>query len=1145
MQGDRGGSSDEDPGKRAKAAQSSGSRVSLKCLCCQTPAENNGINWARVAKDERLRPVPDGPFCVLCGKWCNASPFSEEELVRLVKSKTTYEKMAGQRDEFVANTEDPLDIEYPTEQVKVQDVWTSQLYEDFDFIDKELFHDQAGVELEKVKELTACKALNKNADMDTGVVQIRQGSVPTLRIMSERKVIKEQVVLEPEAHLYADQASDFFKVTTGNRAKLLGQQWGNKYVPKKEDKMSISAYTPQQVAEAIRTAKARLGVKGDGPCGLASSATAAAASGLRRGSSFSSIMGSPPPHVSPDPSRRSSPSEGRLLAIDDGVMPEGEGEPRAVEEMASVPRGRDPTPRAEPLAISNTAVSEEAKPDMSTIPTSPMASEGGASSGVDALSLTPAGNPRRQPPKHWHNVLVPFEVFNGRNFGREISFAEACVARTAKTSTVEAGKLQFAIDRVKAALKVQDGLSKRAPWAEFKTYLADAKTLKLSIPTTIELQITGLYVYDIVTSLVKQDCCEVDKLEDALIAAIDPFPVYELVEGDGDDEPYYRALQAKLIDLMNPMLKDVQGTFSNRLVIAERTILNDVFEILVRQGESGQRCVVSLVSKIITLYTSNYTHMEKIHPVCVTTVKICKVMLTMAQPASPHADVGLVLKAQEAFEKGEENVLADVRLLICNSPNKYYKEVLDDLMQKAAQYVASYQDLRDDNESMATVEIDTEDGLNTLENIMQRLKRLRVTVRRGDTLDLELKLQTMLTKYVTSTLATLESGAASDDLTLVEKINTMAKEAFPEVGAYVMMYDCIEKRKAARAGTQQAGVVAHVLDHLFLEDSVTVDVSRLGGLRDALGGFTHASGVSDELGERLLEAGRKIAQHIAGNLVANIGHISVLPAINRVLDHVKMTNNHFNAIADILKVGASIDTLLISFSDLGDSDEVCVERAMDNTVDIVDNLSRQIQMFDKIKAEMADSDFHLMPQTVDDKYQQAQRVVNLTGTAAIEKGISDVIHALEEIEPVMNGGKDGESWASKLKTTAKLPTVIAAVREALTDLVTTGFYDNSRELLNDLHSRYKDVCSRFQKAPDEAIKKRVDKARMALQFTYCQYLIMALIDSKKERDDGDKVKKVHAIQKKLRSHPPKSTFTWDDMQPALKKKADALLSGGD
>ena len=244
-------------------------------------------------------------------------------------------------------------------------------------------------------------------------------------------------------------------------------------------------------------------------------------------------------------------------------------------------------------------------------------------------------------------------------------------------------------------------------------------------------------------------------------------------------------------------------------------------------------------------------------------------------------------------------------------------------------------------------------------------------------------------------------------------------------------------------------------------------------------------------------------------------------------------------------MGASIDTLLISFSDLGDSDEVCVERAMDNTVDIVDNLSRQIQMFDKIKAEMAYSDFHLMPQTVDDKYQQAQRVVNLTGTAAIEKGISDVIHALEEIEPVMNGGKDGESWASKLKTTAKLPTVIAAVREALTDLVTTGFYDNSRELLNDLHSRYKDVCSRFQKAPDEAIRKRVDKARMALQFTYCQYLIMALIDSKKERDDGDKVKKVHAIQKKLRSHPPKSTFTWDDMQPALKKKADALLSGGD
>ena len=234
--------------KQAKVLEPRYKRGRLVCYLCEIGANDDGSNWAKPTNDGRCRKKPHGLLCRECGDFADATPYDIKRIAKMMSNKPGLATIKGNLEEFAKNKAEPENINFPRQTVYRETIYESFLEEEAEFVPRADFITANGLAPDEVK-LIQLRVKDKYHNDHVGIAKLMPcDNGPRLKIQTGTRVVVQTPILDPECHLYANQASEFFVEEAFAAARNLGQEPGSKYKSKLKQ---IKVYTPDEIYSAV------------------------------------------------------------------------------------------------------------------------------------------------------------------------------------------------------------------------------------------------------------------------------------------------------------------------------------------------------------------------------------------------------------------------------------------------------------------------------------------------------------------------------------------------------------------------------------------------------------------------------------------------------------------------------------------------------------------------------------------------------------------------------------------------------------------------------------------------------------------------------------------------------------------------------
>jgi hypothetical protein len=243
-----------------------------------------------------------------------------------------------------------------------------------------------------------------------------------LQVRTWKRFEKKQVILSPQAHVYAAQTERILDACSSEHKQNLGQQVAAKYVGKKK----VSSYDAEEIAEAIE----RFRKKSSGPTSGTEVLGAQAAENIDE---------SDDSDEEDEDDDGEEPQEEKTAEKEAGKqVPEGQAGDVKQEAPGTVPLLVKRESSASLLGLAEVKVEHatptkaegaqtaRSRPSPSVTPTASAAS---SSVLVDAADCLADEGSRVKPASHWLKTLCPTLMLAGQVAQKDIRFARQCVGR--------------------------------------------------------------------------------------------------------------------------------------------------------------------------------------------------------------------------------------------------------------------------------------------------------------------------------------------------------------------------------------------------------------------------------------------------------------------------------------------------------------------------------------------------------------------------------------------------------------------------------------------------------------------------------------------------------------------------------------------
>ncbi|CAK0858265.1 unnamed protein product [Prorocentrum cordatum] len=642
------------PKKKPRTA--SGPASTLHCDFCQEICASNLANWPHEIDDDTGRPVAKG---TCCQTRCDFADASGKDIGKLLSEKGGAKKRATelteQRAEYAKSLDNPDGRDFPLEEVYLETISDATVKEQHTIVSKYDFESTHGVTVEEAK-LRTFKGTNGSGQEISGIVQRGTGG-DVLELSHTHRVVRRTPVMSGDDHMFKQQAELIFREQAKKNQDLLGFEVGDRY---KGKKAAIHIY---DFDELVRLS------------GKASQAKAAQAKGPPPGTQQLLLRSSGAAGCGASP--RGSGSGGG----------DASGEQLALCDVSSA-GGGDPLP------------SEGA----------PLSSDAGGVTGVmheadddedGAVGASPSGKVRVQPPSYWLAVCsyeVVLQGKDGGHFQKRMNCARACVTRPG-TSTIDAGRLEIALEKTQACLDLRDILAKcegdATDWDGVRPAVAKCVSLNCTFGyLETNKNLLGVKLLGAAMDLAqKANDSNFENYVSDFVSILSPFSRDMFVELGGvvdEDEDELATLfpMQKSFDPLRPTFSALQMPSEEKLALIRDILVNDVWAKLLGRGQDAT-CVIMLLShRIGLLFENAMVHLENVPEPFKDIVKVARVLHALADTGNDRPELHYVSQVESAFESGEHTVLADLRVIIKRSD--YWVTAYDDILKNEERHKHNY-----------------------------------------------------------------------------------------------------------------------------------------------------------------------------------------------------------------------------------------------------------------------------------------------------------------------------------------------------------------------------------------------------------------------------------------------------------------------